>query len=1190
MSEIKRVPLISFSANKGNEKKSKEYVKSVRIAVVLPQSNEDTCPEYNYKEELAAAKRKDKTKPEPQAAPKNGLDPFNDEDDEDVRRIAQEMEAKYGGPIPKKKRKGRKDDYADIGMGYDESDSFIDNTDGYDEMIPQNVTTLHGGFYINCGALEFKTDDEASSEPYSSDSSDEEDIVKPTSRKRILELSDDSEGEKETEKPTHNEKKQKLESNGLNKIVKKKFLHPDKYKQVKKRRPSDAKSKSPTVKDLLREKREDLNMSIPNELMITEDDSEKKHPASLANINDTIEAVVKGNGEQKLNTAVEAAAKSPEMKVPENSKSLIDSASDGDNSKDSFVSKEVEIVKLPENLPGDIVDLINKIKDTASSSNEGKVKFFAGPVSDMLLSLERKCKNLGKQSRLRVYEHLALFVKCRKETLIKRAKNLVLVDDQKKITDLLSKLKTAINSIMPNLITTYEVESQKVMQKKFSKDSLENEENKHLRLPKRRFAWNEDSKKLVRELLTLRKKCFILEGKSKDSLESLMINFLKTDLQPLWPEGWMSLSALQKFLTNICEVKKVSSIPTLTSNGQRATSGITMSSISKDIPIIPTNSALSITPIIPNATTINGNVTLETKSSSVGNDLTVDRISSVEDLVKKSLPSDITKSSPSVTITPSNPTIINLTQEYERKSPEVKESKLPTSMSKTVNPTVKQSPSNLTVKQSPANLTVKSSTSAVVNPSITSSTVKPTSTSTSTIISSASTIIPSSSTVIPLSSTVIPSSSTIIPSASTIIPSASTSTIKQSHSTLAMQQSTSNSAMKQMNSTSAIQQSASISTHKQSTSSTHKQSSSSTHKQSISTSTHKQSTSTLANKQSTSTSANKQSTTSHPVSNSSIKLPSIAASSSTKTNLILLDDKNKQTPNNVQEPAATDINIPKTETNHCQVINLVEPPEVKRKSLLKTKSKYIEDFEKVLKPMEIIDKSKLKPPIEDRPMSTSTFNQLFSEFSAQALKNSSPTSTPASTKLTDHSIKKLSAPSNYSSMSLDYSKPKPSNEGDAIQKVMEDLKALQKLSSPNKNADSPASSPVSVIAYNKNFTPKSSPSASHPQSSSQSSAISGYRSDYNKADFGPGFQEAFQRQLLNDFNLMKTGVNTSTPSSSKGHYNSSDKYGHSSAGTYSNEKYYPTSNNNFPVQNSPKLKNSLPTTQAANHKPKTTQK
>lgn len=51
-------------------------------------------------------------------------------------------------------------------------------------------------------------------------------------------------------------------------------------------------------------------------------------------------------------------------------------------------------------------------------------------------SLEKKCRCLGKQSRMRVYEHLAPFVRCRKESLIRRAKNLLLDSERNRIQTL----------------------------------------------------------------------------------------------------------------------------------------------------------------------------------------------------------------------------------------------------------------------------------------------------------------------------------------------------------------------------------------------------------------------------------------------------------------------------------------------------------------------------------------------------------------------------------------------------------------------------------------------------------------------------------------------------------------------------------------------------------------------------------
>lgn len=80
----------------------------------------------------------------------------------------------------------------------------------YDEIVPEEMTTAHGGFYINCGALEFKAADTPSlvqsnnnnnnnsDEEESSESSEEdtEDVDSPKRiEKRMISSSDDDETE-----------------------------------------------------------------------------------------------------------------------------------------------------------------------------------------------------------------------------------------------------------------------------------------------------------------------------------------------------------------------------------------------------------------------------------------------------------------------------------------------------------------------------------------------------------------------------------------------------------------------------------------------------------------------------------------------------------------------------------------------------------------------------------------------------------------------------------------------------------------------------------------------------------------------------------------------------------------------------------------------------------------------------------
>merc|ERR1712141_189993 len=91
--------------------------------------------------------------------PARHLEQFASDDDGLVQALAKKFEAKYGSASEKikKKKKARKvDDYADLGYGYDTDDSFIDDSEVHDELVPETVTTAHGGFYINTGLLEFK--------------------------------------------------------------------------------------------------------------------------------------------------------------------------------------------------------------------------------------------------------------------------------------------------------------------------------------------------------------------------------------------------------------------------------------------------------------------------------------------------------------------------------------------------------------------------------------------------------------------------------------------------------------------------------------------------------------------------------------------------------------------------------------------------------------------------------------------------------------------------------------------------------------------------------------------------------------------------------------------------------------------------------------------------------------------------
>ncbi|XP_059480133.1 uncharacterized protein LOC132199443 isoform X2 [Neocloeon triangulifer] len=141
------------------QEKSKAEVKTLRFQLTLGESNEKTCPELNFRELVESEEKRASKKIASLKDGKNSnLMDVDDDERLQMEAMARKFEEKYGGTGKPKKRKKEKqnEEYRDLGAGYDDNDSFIDNTEVYDEIVPCEMTTAQGGFYINCGALEFK--------------------------------------------------------------------------------------------------------------------------------------------------------------------------------------------------------------------------------------------------------------------------------------------------------------------------------------------------------------------------------------------------------------------------------------------------------------------------------------------------------------------------------------------------------------------------------------------------------------------------------------------------------------------------------------------------------------------------------------------------------------------------------------------------------------------------------------------------------------------------------------------------------------------------------------------------------------------------------------------------------------------------------------------------------------------------
>lgn len=551
-------------ASPGNKEKKITTQETRRFDLDLSDSTETACSEFFYSDLLKAESSNEKSKYK---------DPLGDPDDVDKLTA---FEDKYNKSTNEKKKKKQKwhDNYylVALGEGYDENDTFIDNSEAYDEILPETKTTKLGGFYINAGILELKEMSDLSDDEFASPAA-----VKTNKKRRIS--SDSNSGDEQTTVKKI-KVKDTLSLNGEVKKRKKKHILPGE-KCLKKPKvldkPKD--NKTPSVSALIKSTSPNINGEPHVNGLLSSTD---------CNHGSNEKSELKSNISMVIDSVIAMAAK------------------DDSNSRSDFEEKKnvdpENSQKLPLNLPSGIEKKINLLKNQAQEyMGEKSGKFFTETVNHLLLEVEMASKQMPVSNRSAMYAHLAAFLPCSKDTLLKRAKRLRVKELEDKIKGPMEKLRQAVDCVMPALCQKFEEdcrvaalerleESNKEENKKEEtegkeeggtesdeeKTNLTDSAKKRQHGPRKKFVWDSNIISLLCDVVRVKMHTYHMSKGRSQTAEEYCKAFLDQDVRPLWPKGWMQTRVLYKesrsahmVWTNPQKPKK-GLITTLASKTQRA--------------------------------------------------------------------------------------------------------------------------------------------------------------------------------------------------------------------------------------------------------------------------------------------------------------------------------------------------------------------------------------------------------------------------------------------------------------------------------------------------------------------------------------------------------------------------------------------------------------------------------------------
>ncbi|XP_065110321.1 ubinuclein-1 isoform X1 [Paramisgurnus dabryanus] len=501
---------------------------ATRLELKLFEPDEQRCPEFIYPDLINS---KETTENKSQTLD----EAVEDRERDELEALARKFEEKYGEAC--KKKKDRFQDLVDIGFGYDENDSFIDNSEAYDELVPASLTTKYGGFYINSGTLQFRPASDVGEEI---ETSEFEDNVKPKKRKfkhgkdkkigkkkrdDMLEVNEEEDVRKSAQRdePPEKIKKKSKKPLSIDKMLKK--FHKEKLQQLQM-----------------------LDTRERESIMQTE-----VHETPLSA--DPLLTLIGSASADELLQAVKAAEQDFDLDGLLGEPPNICSPSHEEKEEVLPVITKPP-ASLPEGLPLTLEQRIQELTQAIMNvEGQNKIEILSSELNSVLLDVEVSAKQLTGKVRSRIFSYLASQLSCSKGTLVKRAKKLYNLQQDEQMKELLQKLENAVARSMPEQIARFQnhcqahsearaakLEAEKEREQRAVDGSDEEEEErsgKRVFGPRKRFRWNEEIRELLCEIVTLKMIMYDLESPACSSLEEYLKTFLEGDVKPLWPRGWM---------------------------------------------------------------------------------------------------------------------------------------------------------------------------------------------------------------------------------------------------------------------------------------------------------------------------------------------------------------------------------------------------------------------------------------------------------------------------------------------------------------------------------------------------------------------------------------------------------------------------------------------------------------------------